>query len=301
MENSTAKSNNAQAPENIGENQYLKFGKPEGYSFVSPSGLLNYLKAHGFGDNSLTQARYRIAESSIFKKITEKTNEGAHYCDFCGQELGVEYDILSDRRERCYECSKTVVESLEDFREVYIEVKRNMEVMFGINFFASINVVTTSAREIAAKTGFHFVPTSGYDGRPLGFATDNHGVYTINVENQSPYLCAVSTIAHELTHVWQYINWDKKEIKKKYFAKIKKEFPSHKPELVLYEGMAKWVEIQYLFLINEKERAYREMVYTMNRKDEYGLGFLIFYQKYGITNGTFIEGTTPFIQKNNPI
>lgn len=77
----------------------------------------------------------------------------------------------------------------------------------------------------------------------LGFAKKDKTGYCLFIENGSPKLAAAATIAHELTHIWQYINWNDNELAKKY---------GKKNMLEIYEGMAKWAEIQYLLLINEK-------------------------------------------------
>ena len=44
-------------------------------------------------------------------------------------------------------------------------------------------------------------------------------------------------------------------------------------ELEIYEGMAKWVEIQYAYLIGEPAAAKREEISARLREDEYGRGF----------------------------
>ncbi|MBP3468892.1 MAG: hypothetical protein J6K26_05180 [Lachnospiraceae bacterium] len=50
------------------------------------------------------------------------------------------------------------------------------------------------------------------DGRTLGFAQKDASGYSLYIENGSPRLAAMATIAHELTHIWQYQNWDDKAI-----------------------------------------------------------------------------------------
>ncbi len=50
--------------------------------------------------------------------------------------------------------------------------------------------------------------------------------------------------------------------------------------LEVYEGMAKWAEIQYLMLMNEKSYAKRQEITTRMRDDEYGRGFIIYTEKY---------------------
>ena len=82
------------------------------------------------------------------------------------------------------------------------------------------------------------------------------------VEVQNLY--AIYAVFHELTHIWQYVNWDNK----KGFNVCPKN-----RRLLIYEGMAKWAEIQYLYLVGETAVARREEFITRNREDEYGIGF----------------------------
>lgn len=84
----------------------------------------------------------------------------------------------------------------------------------------------------------------------------------------------MATIAHELTHIWQYQNWDDKKIIEAYGAQN---------SLEVYEGMAKWAEIQYLLYLNETAYGKREQVRTMMRKDEYGRGFIQYMKKYSLS------------------
>ena len=72
-------------------------------------------------------------------------------------------------------------------------------------------------------------------------------------------------------------------------------------ELQVYEGMAKWSEIQYAYLINEPGTAKREEIITKHRNDEYGIGFLKYASRYGISSGTRLRGETPFENKKQPL
>lgn len=275
------------------KNQFLHFGFESDLEFISPHETLSYLQTYGFGNNYLSQARERAMESEFLEQSYNPHKENCIYCDFCGAELnGVEYDIISDGRERCNECSRTVLNTLEEFNAAFVEVRRNMEAMFGIRILASIDVKTMDARKLARKLRIKFTPTHGFDGRVLGVAINEHGVYRLYVENQSPYLNAVATIAHELTHIWQYVNWHKKNIKKKYGKNL---------ELSIYEGMAKWVEIQYLYFINEPERAYRELCATLMRDDEYGNGLKLYLEEYDLSRGVNIDIKTPFFDVDTPL
>lgn len=281
--------------------EYLRFGADKKPDFLDTDGSLSYLEAHGFGNNNLTQAREKIGEARYYEQLITKVKSNVHYCDFCGKELGIEYDSLSDGRERCNNCSRTIINSVEELSEAFIEIERNMEVMFGISFFTSIDVRFVDSNKIARMNNETFVPTPGKDPRTLGFVEYNDGVFSIWIENQSPYLTSVATIAFELTYVWQYLNWNEKKIEKKYRNILKQAHPSMDPELIIHGGMAKWVEIQYLLFINETQRAMNEIKASLNRADEYGLGFALFYKEYGLTRGTFPEGATPFSDKEAPL
>ncbi len=103
---------------------------------------------------------------------------------------------------------------------------------------------------------------------------------------------SMMTIAHELTHIWQYKNWDAKRIRAKYGEKL---------ELEIYEGMAKWAEIQYAYLLNEATTARLEEYSTMRRDDEYGRGFARYAANYKITHESVITGATPFMNTEEPL
>ena len=57
----------------------------------------------------------------------------------------------------------------------------------------------------------------------------------------------METIAHELTHIWQFANWNRKEMSRRYGNRD-----------MVYEGMAEWAAIQFLYLIGETAFARRK-------------------------------------------
>ena len=65
--------------------------------------------------------------------------------------------------------------------------------------------------------------------------------------------------------------------------------------------MAKWVEIQYAYLINEPAVAKREEIITSYREDEYGYGFLRYRAAYPFSEGTVITKPTPFLNCEEPL
>lgn len=145
-----------------------------------------------------------------------------------------------------------------------------------------------NARFIARHTGETFVPMAGVTPRVLGFAERGRGGYSLYIENGSPALAAVTTIAHELCHIWQYENWDEQQILQRYGSQH---------HLEVSEGMATWAMIQYLYGIREFERADREEAYARARDDEYGVGFRLFCERYPLERRGDVGLDTPFRQR----
>lgn len=275
------------------ERYYMLYGKDCEASFIDLTGTLDYLAAMGLQQNALKQAREgkKIAE---FVEATFTPNKpDARYCDFCGTEIfGVEYETLADGRDRCLNCGRTAIKTGEEFRKIFEDVKRNLESFFGIRIDAGIKVEMVNSKTLHKRLGHAFIPTPNSDGRILGVAIKDKNGYSLYVENGSPRMASMLTMAHELTHIWQYLNWNDKHIRKKYGKDMRLE---------IYEGMAKWVEIQYAYLINEPATAKREEIITSRREDEYGYGFLRYRANYPFSLGTVITKDTPFLNKEEPL
>ena len=95
---------------------------------------------------------------------------------------------------------------------------------------------------------------------------------------------AMETIAHELTHIWQFANWNREEMSRRYGSNRD----------MVYEGMAEWAAIQFLYLIGETAFARRKEENTLARNDIYGDGFRLFCQKYPLSRGTKCPEYNPF-------
>ena len=99
---------------------------------------------------------------------------------------------------------------------------------------------------------------------------------------------AIQTIVHELTHIWQYKNWNQNEIKRLY----------NNPGIrdIVYEGMAEWVSIQYLYLIGEKSYAQKQELMECARDDIYGYGMNMYRDKYPFIKDSSLISYSPFMQ-----
>ncbi|MEI7580057.1 MAG: hypothetical protein WCJ58_08585 [bacterium] len=272
---------------------YLQFGYAEESPSFAIESVIEYFKKFEFDSSSLRQARDNIDVAGLIEGNYEPNKPGAHYCDFCRIELTrVEYDLLKDGRERCAQCTRTVVKSNEEFNALFKSTIRKFEALYGVKLNIAIKVRMVNAKVIAKHTKQKFEATEGFDPRVLGFAKKDKYGFCIFVENGSPRMCVIATLAHELTHIWQFLNWNDASINSIYGASNK---------LIIYEGMAKWVEVQYLMLIGEKAYAKREEISLRSRQDEYGYGFLKYVEAYQLSKGTLIEKTTPFENKTRPL
>ncbi|MEE1086667.1 MAG: hypothetical protein U0L05_05815 [Schaedlerella sp.] len=272
---------------------YMLYGNEEQTVPFDMDSSKDFLQGVGIEHNSFRQARDGRKIAEHIEATFKPAKAGSRYCDFCGTEVfGVEYETLADGRDRCMICGRTAIKTEEEFRKIFQDVKRNMESFFGIKFNADVRIEMVNSQTLHKRLGQAFIPTPAADGRVLGVAISDKNGYTLLIENGAPRMSAMLTIAHELTHIWQYLNWDDRQIRKRYGNALR---------LQIYEGMAKWVEIQYAYLINEPAVAKREEIITSYRQDEYGFGFLRYRANYPFSTGTVITRPTPFMNLEDPL
>lgn len=263
---------------------FLDFGGHEAGKALDQSATLAYLAAQGFGDGDIAQARRAVADQ-VHEAVTFDSF-GTGYCDFCFTELmGGEYEQLGDGRERCTRCSRSVIADEAAFRDEFEAVRRNMEVAFGISLSTPIVVKMVNAKEIARHTGESFFPTSDVDPRVLGFVDTSGAVPILCIENGSPRMAAITTMAHELTHIWQTANWDETAV----LARVGQQNLT-----ATREGMAVWAQVQYLLHVRELSYAMRQYAYALIREDEYGIGFRVFAEVYPLNEDPSLNADSPF-------
>lgn len=275
------------------ERYYLLFGGNTLPDSIDPQETSAYLKTLGYDNGALKQARSSRSIAEMIEENFVPNKAGVHYCDFCGAELiGTEFEILVDGRERCRACGRSALKTAAEFVSLYHEIVSDLEAFYHIRITAPVNVKMVNSKTLHKKLGKAFVPTGGKDGRVLGVAIKDRSGYSILVENGAPKLKAAMTMVHELTHIWQYLNWDGKAIEKRYGKAMEAE---------VYEGMAKWSEIQYAYLRNETAAAKREEIMTRTRDDEYGRGFNKYVIRYPLTVSGGLKHGTPFEDISKPL
>ncbi len=273
------------------ERYYLKYRDGKRNTALDLDGTKSFLQEIGFDGGELRQAREgkNCAENL---RNTDKNKNNQIFCSYCGAELsGVEFFRLPDGRMRCNTCSNTVVRSKAEVEALCKRVIENMDSFFGARINVPVSIDVTDERKLKKKLG---VPLDTRDSQSmliLGVAVNKKQKYSVILENGAPRISLIATFAHELTHIWQYTHWDNN--------KNLKKCPKSK-RLLIYEGMAKWAEIQYLYLVGETTVARREEYITRNRQDEYGIGFCLYEDRYPLTREAMFCEETPFTPNSYP-
>lgn len=272
------------------ESYYLRYRDGKRCAEQDLEGTKSFLQDIGFDGGELRQARERKDCAETFKNVDNKGNQ--MYCSYCGNEIsGVEFYRLPDGRLRCTSCSNSIVSTKAEVEELCKRVIANMDSFFGAAIDFPIDIQIVEERKLKRRLG---VPLGTIDNNSmliLGVAINKKKKYSIMLENGAPRISLIATFAHELTHIWQYMNWDNK----KGFRKC-----SNSKRLLIYEGMAKWAEIQYLYLIGETNVAKREEMITRQRQDEYGIGFCLYEDYYPLIREAMVCDETPFTPDRYP-
>lgn len=274
------------------ERYYLKYREGKRNTALDLEGTKTFLQEIGFDGGELRQARKGKTCAENLRNA-DKNKNNQTYCSYCGAEIsGVEFFRLPDGRKRCNSCSNTVVKVKSEVEALYQRVIANMDSFFGASIDVPISIEVTDERKLKKKLGAPLGTKDSQSMMILGIAINKNKKYSIILENGAPRISLIATFAHELTHIWQYTHWDNN--------KNVKKCPKSK-RLLIYEGMAKWVEIQYLYLVGETNVAKREEYITRNRKDEYGVGFCLYEDRYPLSREAMYCEETPFTPNSYPL
>ena len=267
---------------------FLKFGFEEIDGRLQIDEVRKYLRVRGWSNNSLTKARKR--DILVKKNLDIET---VNHCDFCSLPLsGVSYEVLNDGRIRCNDCSSSAISSVDDFRKLFYQVLEMMEAFYGVKYRVPIRVAMADARGVAKGAGCIFRPSTQVANRVLGFAQRKKGKYSLLIENGSPRLASIDTMVHEMTHIWQYLNWNDNEVTSIY--RMGKASCTAIARDIVYEGMAMWASIQYLYQIGETYYAAQQEALAESRTDVYGIGYRLYAEQYPIVKDSSLIKYSPF-------
>ncbi len=270
---------------------YLLYGQDKVPDSIDPDATKEFLHSIGINGGELKQARNGLNLSETLDGSEAIATDGV--CSYCGRNISkASFYKLRDGRMRCTKCSRSLVENVQELTAIYNRTFNNLENFFGIDLKNEVKIEMVDTRKLKKKLkkSVGGVDTAG--GLILGVAVKNRNEFTILLENGAPRITVISTIAHELTHIWQYTNWNRKELKKQYgIGNLD----------MIYEGMAMWTEIQYLYFIGEDEVAARLEAKTSAREDQYGKGFLLYADEYPISKNVMEYNETPFMAETLPL
>ncbi len=267
---------------------FLTFGYDEIDERLNLEAVLAYLSARTWSNSSLKMARKR----DILAKNMLDLN-AVNHCDFCGLPLsGVSYEVLNDGRTRCNDCSSSAITTVEELRQLFYQTLDMMGAIYDIKYRVPVAVGMTDARKIAKGYGSVFKPSTDVAPRVVGYAQRRWGKYSLWIENGSPRLATLDTMVHEMTHIWQYLNWDDAEIMKVY--KMECAGCTRIARDIVYEGMAMWAAIQYLYQVGETFYAAQQEALAEARQDIYGIGFRLFCEQYPIVKDSSLIMYSPF-------
>ncbi len=200
----------------------------------------------------------RIAQTPPISVAETPEVEIEKECDFCAALLpGPRFD-LSDGRMQCPKCQTSAITRLEDFRHLLMEVRKKMSGRYCVRLPRAIDVKFETAQEIARSAGEAFTPTEQFDPRTVGLAIRNRetGHTEMLVENGAPRISTIATIAHELTHIWQYQVVGNKDFDEE-----------------LAEGQARYIEIDFLRANGGERLAERLERHALMDNDIYARGW----------------------------
>ena len=228
---------------------FLKYGRNSLPDYFDIDLMINFIKDL-FKDNDTLWGNVRTRQD-------EQDFIGT--CDFCRKQMkNSEMQRLDDGRMRCPDCSKDAVDSEAQFKELCDRVKKAFLQHLNIDFSTIPHqACLVSAVELHKLAGKPFSITNGYDIRKLIGMARNSTEDKFYVENGHKTLDTFGTIAHEMTHIWEYNDPD--------FIKVRKTNED------LVEGLAVWTDL----FLSEKEGATdieERRAFWEARTDEYGRG-----------------------------
>lgn len=261
-------------------NNYLTMGRGGIPTVMNPALTRDMLDGLGYGTNAYTQTRLGTPFDML------RSSGDNQHCNFCLKPLiGVEYDRLADGRARCSTCSRTTIASLKEFQALFETAKMDMQRFYGVSIQSRIKVSMVSPRKMERVCG---------EGGVLGLAVKRANSRDLLMVNGAPLVPALGTMMHELTHIWQYENWDDGAMSGRYSSVVPLHPDPTTASAIVHEGMAVWAQVQYLLLLGQTEYAQRLTAARLQETSVYGVGLALFFKRYGFSTDAFLAGKTPF-------
>ncbi|MFB3166930.1 hypothetical protein P5G62_007390 [Neobacillus sp. 179-C4.2 HS] len=250
--------------ESNGNSDYLYFG----YGHYPKELALS--ETFAILDTLLPRKKLREVRSGYLGRMVDEEivniNSSETQCVFCGRMVAAAQVIqLNDGRQRCFACNQSAIDHVIRVEPLYREVRQFFKDVYLVNLPEDIALFVLSAAEIHKTSGLPFIPEAD-NPRLTGKASmDSDGNLKVLVENGSPRTHILSTLALELTHIWQFENLQVDQLQTE--------------EL---EGFASWVEVHMMTQMGEVPYANMLKEQLEKAQDPYGRGYRLIEEKLAI-------------------
>lgn len=202
-----------------------------------------------------------------------------HTCSFCGK-VSFFPNTISDGRKMCKECSEQVVSQEAEIKGILSDVLFNMRRHYNISLRDAdkIDIGFKSAETLRKMSKINTE-----NARVLGVY--DYSNKTLWVERGGPKNSVMSTLFHEMTHVWQR----EQDIEKLLSKTVRKA----KDRTLWLEGQACYIEVDAMKKIGQVEYSDIYAKQLKTRNDEYGEGYKLMEEKF--RNSDSAASNNPFI------
>ncbi len=249
-----------------GKGKYLNFGSDSILKCFASEELLLMLKTILMNyDEPL------IGNDDHIDFGNKSLSEHGYTCTFCGRRSYFAWKF-KDNRILCGHCHEHILSQEDEITQVFKETVEYMSTFYNVTVSENINV------RFQSKDAIERVAGKVIGGRTVGFftpvsSTNNDG--ELWIERKGPAVTMQSTMAHELTHAWQFAEIDIDAL-----LKCLGKNANQKLKL-LQEGHAVFVQIDYMRRVYETDFAdVLEKEYSSRTDDVYGIGYELFKQFY---------------------
>lgn len=250
--------------ESNGSSDYLFFG----YDHYSQELALHETLA--ILDTLLTRKKIREVRSDYLGRIIDEdiinSSTSETQCVFCGRSVSAaQIHSLHDGRQRCFTCNESAIDHVLGVEPLYRDVRQFFKDVYLVNLPEDIELFVVSTAEINNMSGVPYILEAG-SSRLTGKASmDGDGKLRVIIENGSPRTHTLSTLAHELTHIWQFENLQVDEM-----------------DMEELEGFATWVEVHMMTQMGEVPYANMLKEQLESQQDLYGRGYRLMEEKLSI-------------------
>lgn len=245
-----------------GKDRYICHGSTQPHPLFSFNELAAIIR-RWLPESSLRALRTQQMEKTPFHGFRGKNEKSAVQSTRPFKSRSIRTEKVQALTEMPGKFIDEVVATKDDLQEIYREVRTVMLVRLKLAAREDLKISFVSAQALDNLSGVPVVPMPEKPVRICGQTIrGDQGFMHLYIANATTRVDAIATLAHELTHIWQYDHLQLEIIP---------------PEKL--EGHAMWVEINILECLGYTEEADRLREGLWDRSDVYGKGFRLLITK----------------------